>query len=145
MPRPNAAAMTFPDFSGLTFLVVEDDRDSRGFLGELLRARGAIVVEADSVRAAKAFAGTMKLDMIVTDLAMPAEDGAMLLKWLREQPRDRGGAVPTVAVTAFYEQYEPDQVSGWAAQTFRKPLKIDNFVQAIAAILNLPGAELPKH
>ena len=126
-----------PNFSGLRFLVVEDDRDSRGCLGELLRACSAVVVEADSVRAAKAFVGAIKFDLIVSDLALPGEDGAMFLKWLREQPADRGGAVPAVAVTAFYEQYPPDEVNGWAAY-FRKPVKLENFVETIAAILNVP-------
>jgi len=77
---------------------------------------------------------------IVTDLALPGEDGAMFLKWLREQPRDQGGAVPAVAVTAFYEQYPPDRVSGWAAY-FRKPLELEKFVQTIAAILDVPGGK----
>jgi hypothetical protein len=30
---------------------------------------------------------------IVTDLALPGEDGARFVKWLLEQPRDQGGAV----------------------------------------------------
>ena len=131
--------MQLPDFKGRTFLVVEDDRASRGFLGELLRACGAIVIEADSVRAAKAFVGVMKFSLIVTDLAFPGENGAMLLEWLRVQPRDEGRSIPVVAVTAFSEQYPADRVGGWAAY-FRKPLNLENFVQTIAAILKRPSA-----
>jgi CheY-like chemotaxis protein len=100
MPRPTLDSKELPDFSGLSFFVVEDDRDSRGFLGELLRACGGLVVEAEHVRAAKAFVGTMKFDLVITDLAMPGEDGAIFLKWLRQQPRGQGDAVPAVAVTA---------------------------------------------
>ena len=79
-------------------------------------------MEAESVGAAKAFVLTMKFNLIVTDLSMPGEDGAAFLTWLREQPRDPGGNVPAVVVTAFYGRYPPDHVSGWAAY-FRKPPK----------------------
>jgi CheY-like chemotaxis protein len=64
--RRDVSRTELPDFSRLSFLVVEDDRDSRGIVGELLRACGAIVVEAESVRVAKAFVGTVKFDLIVT-------------------------------------------------------------------------------
>ena len=128
------------DFSSLKFLVVEDDQDSREFLHEVLRACGATVVEADSIRAAKESVRAMKFDMVVTDLALPGEDGAMFLKWLREQPPDQGGKVPAVAVTAFSEKYPPSDLPGWAAY-FRKPVDIDDFVRTIAAILHVPGGK----
>jgi CheY-like chemotaxis protein len=129
--RPLRKAL--PDFSRLTLLVVEDDRDSRGFLSELLRSCGAIVVEAESIRAAKAFVPTMSFALIVTDLALPGEDGAIFLRRLREQPADQGGAVPAIAVIAFYEQYPPGEVPGWAAY-FRKPVDIDDLVRTIAGL-----------
>jgi len=97
------------------------------------------VVEADNIRTAKQFMQTMKFNMVVTDLALPGEDGAMFLKWLRTQPPEKGGNVAAVAVTAFYEQYPPTEIGGWAAY-FRKPLDIENFARTVAAILNVPGA-----
>jgi hypothetical protein len=48
--------------------------------------------------------------------------------------------VPAVAVTAFSEEYPPDRVNGWAAY-FRKPLKLDNFVETVASILNARGGK----
>src|SRR5438874_1368207 len=126
-----------PDFSGVTILIVEDDPDSRAFLGELLRSCGAAVLEADNVRTAQSYVGTLKVNLIVTDLALPGIDGVAFLQWLREQPQDKGGAVAVVVVTAFYERYPPTEVTGWAAY-FRKPLDIDDFLTTIAALLNRP-------
>ena len=123
-----------PDFSDLTVLIVEDDADSRDLLREVLQACGAIVLEADNVRTAKECVSTLKTNLIVTDLALPGDDGASFLRWLREQPRDRGGTLPVIAVTAYSKDFPPTEVSGWAAY-FKKPLNIDEFVNTIAAIL----------
>jgi CheY-like chemotaxis protein len=123
-----------PNLARVTVLVVEDDTDSRAFLVEVLRTCGATVVEADNVRTAQEFMRTLKVHLVVTDLAMPGVDGAAFLRWLREQPSDQGGNVPAVAVTAFYEQYPPAELSGCAAY-FRKPVDIDDFVRTVARIL----------
>jgi len=127
-----------PDFSHLSVLIVEDDPDSRDLLREVLQACGASVVEADNIKTAKECVGTVKLNLIVTDLALPGDDGAAFLSWLRQQPHARGGTLPAVAVTAYSERYPPSEVSGWAAY-FQKPVNIDDFVRTIAAILNKPG------
>ena len=123
-----------PDFSDLTVLLVEDDPDSRDLLREVLQACGAIVLETDNVRTAREYVSTLRTNLIVTDLALPGDDGASFLRWLREQPRDRGGTLPVIAVTAYSKDFPPTEVSGWAAY-FKKPLNIDEFVSTIAAIL----------
>jgi CheY-like chemotaxis protein len=38
--------------------------------------------------------------MLVSDLGMPGEDGDALIRRARALPRDRGGRVPAVALTA---------------------------------------------
>ncbi len=136
-PALHAPWTTRPDFAKLLVLVVEDDADSCQFLGEVLRMCGAVVVEADNVAAAKEFVGHTKFELIVTDLALPGEDGAAFLKWLRQQPRERNGSTPAVAVTAFYQQFPPGEVSGWAAY-FQKPVDIEQFVRTVADILHVP-------
>jgi len=132
-----------PDFSGLLFLVIEDDADSREFLRTVLQSCGAAVIEADNVRTARQYIETLKIDLIVTDLALPHEDGVALLKWLRARPAEKGGAIPAIAVTAYYENYPPAQLSGWAAY-FQKPVQFEQLVNTIAAILGRgykPGLE----
>jgi CheY-like chemotaxis protein len=131
-----------PNFSSLTFLVVDDHEDGRMVLSEVLRACGATVLEASNIPTAKAYFRTRKLDLVVTDLALPGEDGAMFLKWLREQPREQGGGVAAVAVTAYYEDYPPTAIAGWAAY-LQKPVELGHFVQTIAAILGIPRGAVP--
>jgi len=112
-----------PDFSALAVLVVEDDADSRDLIREVLQSCGATVLGAEDVGTAQRYVSTVKLDLIVTDLALPGVDGASFLTWLREQPSDRGGSLPAVAVTAYHERYPPAAISGWAAY-FQKPLDV---------------------
>jgi CheY-like chemotaxis protein len=72
----------------------------------------------------------------VTDLALPGENGATFLKWLRHQPREQG-RVPAVVVTAFSEDYPLSEVAGWAAY-FQKPVDMDQFLETVATILKVP-------
>ena len=137
MTQPASLRKSSPDLSGLTILVVEDDADSRNLLRDVLRSRGATVVEAEEVLTAQEYIRNLKVDLVVTDLALPGRDGVWLLKWLREQPRERGGTLPAIAVTAYDKRYPPTDLSGWAAY-FGKPLDLGELVRTIAAILTRP-------
>jgi len=129
--QPETLRGNVPSLSGLTILVVEDDPDGRNLLRDVLQSRGATVLEAEEVLTAQQYLRTLKVDLVVTDLALPGRDGVSLLNWLRSQPHDRGGNVPAVAVTAYDKRY------------FRKPLDLDEVMRTIAAILRPPGALPP--
>src|SRR5262249_7215941 len=126
-----------PSFAGLTILVVDDDKNSRTLLSEVLRACDAIVLEADNIPRAKAYVSMHKLHLVVTDLSFPREDGITFLGWLRQQPRHEARRIPAIVVTARYEEYPPAEVSGWTAY-FEKPVDMNQFVETVAAILKVP-------
>ncbi len=126
-----------PDLFGLTVLVVEDDADNREMLRVALQCHGASVLEAEEVMTAQECVRSLKVDLVVTDLALPGRDGASFLKWLRERPREQGGCLPAIAVTAFDQRFPPTEVTGWAAY-LRKPLDPHQLVTTIAEVLNLP-------
>lgn len=80
-------------------LIVDDYADFREVLRLHLVACGLEVVEAANTREAVALVeGGVRPDVVVTDLVMPAPDGARLVRWLRELP-DLAG-VPIVMLTA---------------------------------------------
>ena len=106
----------------------------------VLEECGARVIQADRVSIAREYVQTLKVDLIITDLALPHEDGAMFLKWLRAQPAAKGGSIPAIAVTAYYEDFPPTKFSGWAAY-FRKPVQIEQLVGTIAALLKRSSAK----
>ena len=135
--NPNGAD---PDLCGLTVLVVEDDAENRELLRVALQSHGANVLEAEEVMTAQECVRRLKVDLVVTDLALPGRDGASFLKWLRAQPREAGGCLPAIAVTAFDQRFPPTELSGWAAY-LRKPLDPYQLVTTIAEVLNLPRSK----
>ena len=70
-------------------------------LTALLEARGILVRAAGSVREGLAAIEREIPDIILSDLAMPDEDGYDLIRSVRGRPAESGGLVPAIAVTAY--------------------------------------------
>jgi signal transduction histidine kinase/ActR/RegA family two-component response regulator len=81
--------------SGRKVLVVDDDPDSRLVIAAMLRQHGAEVTAADSVRSAMRELERDTFAAIVSDLAMPGEDGYSFARRIRATSR-----VPMIAVSA---------------------------------------------
>ena len=83
-----------------TLLVVEDDRDIREALRDLLVGEGYRVEEAQDGREACAWLQCHGApDVVVLDLMMPHMTGEELLDWMRAQ-RGPVSSVPVVIVSA---------------------------------------------
>jgi signal transduction histidine kinase/ActR/RegA family two-component response regulator len=92
--------LTEPRLAGTSVLVVDDDQDTRELLVSVLRAAGADVYHAGSAAEAFDTGIDVKPDAIVSDIAMPGQDGYSLM---RELDVALGAAAPRVrvALTAF--------------------------------------------
>jgi len=93
------AALT--SLAGLRVLVVDDDVDTREFLTTTLRQAGADVVMAGSATDALATIDRWTPDVLVSDIAMPGEDGCALVRRLRQRGRGRVDQIPALALSAF--------------------------------------------
>lgn len=102
-PRPSEAevGLARAPLSGLRILIVDDDPDALELLGAMLRGSGAIV--APAATAADAYDELVRLrpDVLVSDIAMPGEDGHSLIRRVRALATEIGGRTPAVALTAF--------------------------------------------
>jgi PAS domain S-box len=89
---------------GVRILVVEDDNDSREVLQLFLEQAGAMVESVPSAKDAMAIfqrpANSLP-DVMISDLAMPEEDGFSLIARVRQLPPEKGGGIPAVALSAF--------------------------------------------
>jgi CheY-like chemotaxis protein len=94
-----------PSLTGVRALVVDDETDSRELLVAALTRCGADVVAASSseeaLRLLQEVGLGRQLDVIVSDIGMPKEDGFELMRRVRAMPASEGGAIPAVAVTAY--------------------------------------------
>jgi CheY-like chemotaxis protein len=85
---------------GVRVLLVADDRDAREISHAALETLGgASVTAATSAHEALAIIERQPPHVLVTDLALHDEDGRWLLDRIRALPRERGGAMPVVALT----------------------------------------------
>ena len=108
-PAPGAAAPaaeTPPaaehgELAGVRVLFVEDEDDTRAVVGALLAAAGARVRAVSSAAEALAVLRRWTPHVLVSDIAMPGEDGYALLRKVRALAPEEGGLVPAVALTAY--------------------------------------------
>jgi CheY-like chemotaxis protein len=116
-PAPPRAAPTaatrFQDLTGMRVLVVEDDRDGRELMLETLRTAGASVTGAASAAEALDLLPLCRPHVVVSDIGMPEEDGCSLIQKIRRIPRENGGDIPALAVSAYAR--EEDRIRSAAA------------------------------
>ncbi len=100
-PVPVIATLPLPvtRLDGVRVLVVDDDANSRDLLSEALATTGARVTSVDSARGALERLRVDGADVIVSDIAMPDEDGFWLMHRIRALP-GQIGRTPAIALTA---------------------------------------------
>ena len=86
---------------GLTVLLVDDEEDAREALRLILQQNGMLVTTASSAREAFELVESLQPDILLSDIAMPGEDGLSLIRRVRMLPFDRGGQVPAIALSAY--------------------------------------------
>jgi len=86
---------------GLRVLIVDDESDTRELLKQGLEFCGAIVTLAASATEALEELNKTKLDVLISDIGMPGEDGYDLIKQVRMLPLESGGRIPAIALTAY--------------------------------------------
>jgi len=122
-------SLDLPDLSGLTILIVDDNDDSLEMLATFLRACGSHVLAARGALTALSYVETQaRIDVIVSDLSMPAIDGVEFVQRLRDHRKGR--AIPAIALTGFYEQYMDTAGAGFNA-FLRKPVNFDSLCATI--------------
>jgi CheY-like chemotaxis protein len=120
---------------GLRALVVDDDRDARELLGELLRSRGVEVTTASSTDEGLRAIDRDVPDVIVSDLAMPGRDGFEFIRVVRQRPENRGGRVPAIALTAYARAEDSARsLSSGFQMHLSKPVDINTLFNAVAAL-----------
>jgi PAS domain S-box-containing protein len=101
--RAGDVALAHPALAlgGLNVLLVEDEPDTRELLATALEYHGAEVVAADSAAAAIRSLKSVWPHVLISDIAMPEEDGLNLIRKIRSLEALFGKqALPAIALTA---------------------------------------------
>ena len=86
--------------TGVNVLVVDDEADVRELLTTILRLAGAETTAVASAADALVMLQQRRVDVLVSDLGMPGDDGYALIRKVRELHPQQGGTIPAIAVTA---------------------------------------------
>jgi CheY-like chemotaxis protein len=116
--------------AGIRILVVEDDDDSREILAQMLILEGATVTAVSTAR--QALALLSKADIVLTDVAMPGDDGV----WLLEQVNQLSRPIPVIAMSGYDESQEPRLAAAPFAGKLLKPLDFDQVSAEIAVVVS---------
>ena len=123
---------------GLKILVVDDDVDTRELIEWVLKRVGAEVTSVGSAREALDVLEREKAHLLVSDIAMPEEDGYGLLRKIRALPPERGGRIPAIALTA--HSLVQDRLQSLRAgfqSHVPKPVVPEELVEVVASIIHL--------
>lgn len=121
--------------SGVRVLVVDDERDAREILWRILSDHGAEVIACASAAEALETVQRAPPDVLVSDIAMPGEDGYELIRRVRMLGGD-SGCLPAVALTAFSALEDRTQalLAGYQVH-MAKPIDARELTLAIASLV----------
>ncbi len=122
------------DLRGLRILLVEDEDNSREVFSAMLRSFGADVMASASARQCLEVISEFRPDVLVSDIAMPLEDGYTLLGKIRVLENDLR-QIPALALTANagHEDVRHAQLAGFQTH-LAKPVDANTLAQAIARL-----------
>ena len=113
-------------------LLIDDDVDTLQFLGVMLTEARAQVQTCTSVSEGLAALEWFDADVVVSDLAMPGEDGYALISKLRNSGLESAN-VPAVALTSYVRVEDRARALSAGFNMFvAKPVQPDELVAAIA-------------
>ena len=120
---------------GMRVLVVDDAADERELFSTILAGHGATVETASTANDALVLAERTPPDVIVSDIAMPVDDGYTFLRRLRESTSTQLRSVPTIAVTAHARVEDRERALAAGFQMYvSKPVRPEQLVSTVARV-----------
>jgi signal transduction histidine kinase/ActR/RegA family two-component response regulator len=125
-----------PSLDGVRVLVVDDDQTTRELLCEALAAMHAKPLVAGSAPEAFERLTAEGADVVVSDIAMPDEDGLTLIRRIRELPGELS-LIPAIALTAYARSEDRERaLQAGFQRSLTKPVTLLELQQSIAELLN---------
>ena len=126
-----------PDLKGLRILLIDDEENARESICLILKSFHAEVFDVGSVSKAFETLYSFTPDLIISDIAMPIEDGFSLISKLRNLPDEKFIKIPAIALSAYATTIESKLAleKGFQAH-IAKPVEASKLAQLILNVMS---------
>lgn len=119
--------------SGLNVLLVDDDSDTLTLMATALKRREANVTAVTSAGEAIQAITRKRPDVLVSDIAMPDEDGYGLIEKVRLLENGKPDNIPAVAITAYAKDEDRERALSAGFQIYlAKPVELTELISVVA-------------
>jgi CheY-like chemotaxis protein len=130
-PQPKSSLL-----NGLRVLIVDDSEDCSYVLKFVLEDYQAQVKTAISAGEALKAIDEWKPHIMISDIAMPGEDGYSLIQAVRDKEALEGGFLPAVALTSYVcKGYFNIAINSGFQELITKPFEPDNLVLILLKLI----------
>jgi PAS domain S-box-containing protein len=129
-----------PSLDGVRVLVVDDLAEARELITFALAGKGAEVRTAASSAEGLLTLGEWRPDVILSDIAMPGEDGYTFIRKVRQLNPESGGKIPAASLTAYVgsKEYLKSFEAGYQAY-ITKPIEWAELIMIVASLAGKLG------
>jgi signal transduction histidine kinase/ActR/RegA family two-component response regulator len=125
---------------GLRVLVVDDEHDARQIISRVIAQSGADVRSCESAREALELLKDWKPHVLMSDIAMPDEDGYAFIGKVRSLSDECGGHIPAAALTAYARDEDRQRALAAGYQMHvSKPISSRQLVATVAHLAAIKG------
>ena len=122
-----------------SILVIDDDHTMRDAIKLMLETRGHQIITASDGCKGLQFIESHKIDLVITDVLMPGQEGIETIRCLRR----RADKVPILAIsgggqTGFRDALDAARLLG-ANDTLPKPFQMQELIDKVGVLLKPPG------
>jgi signal transduction histidine kinase/CHASE1-domain containing sensor protein/CheY-like chemotaxis protein len=119
--------------SGVNVLLVDDDSDTLKLMTTALTRRQATVTAVSSANEAINAIRRRRPDVLVSDIAMPDEDGYGLIQKIRSLENGAEESIPAVAITAYAKEEDRAKALSSGYQIYlAKPVELTELISVVA-------------
>ena len=119
--------------SGVNVLVVDDDSDTLALMATALSKRQANVTAVSSAGEAIRAITQKRPDVLISDIAMPDEDGYGLIEKIRRLENGATEQIPAVAITAYAKDEDRERALSAGFQIYlAKPVELTELISVVA-------------
>jgi K+-sensing histidine kinase KdpD len=136
---PTETLDRMPRLPGIRVLLVDDEPDALEMMASALSTCGATVMSASSAQEAIRMLAQSDIDVLLSDIAMPEQDGYELIREIRAMHPPHVARIPAAAVTACVRDDERERAiaAGFQAHIAKPvhPLLLAKTVAALAHVV----------